>query len=79
MKLGFAHMSNQDESHNQSDDISAREEEALQMPFILRAWWLRNFLENEELVFAKDLGVTSPLWSLYSDPLCDVGSVDQHL
>jgi hypothetical protein len=56
-----------------------REEEASEMPFILRTWWLRNFVEAEGLVWSKDLGVTSALWSLYSDPMCDVGSVDQHL
>ncbi len=61
------------------DEAALREKQADEMPFILRAWWLRNFLETENLVWAPDLGVTSPLWSLYSDPMCDVGSVDQHL
>jgi hypothetical protein len=60
-------------------NAAMREEQASEMPFILRTWWLRNFVEAEGLVWSKDLGVTSALWSLYSDPMCDVGSVDQHL
>jgi len=67
------------EQIDKNQAVSFREQQADEMPFILRAWWLRNFLECEGLVWAKDLGVTSPLWSLYSDPMCDVGSVDQHL
>ncbi|HEY9679220.1 MAG TPA: hypothetical protein V6C76_14520 [Drouetiella sp.] len=58
---------------------SLREKQANELPFILRAWWLRKFLESEGLIWPKELGVTSALWSLHSDPLCDVGSVDQHL
>ncbi len=60
-----------------SEKFSTREEKAEELPFFLRAWWLRNFVETEGLVWSPDSGVTSPLWSLYSDPLCDVGSVDQ--
>jgi hypothetical protein len=67
------------ESAEQIDQSALRENQANEMPFILRAWWLRNFLEAEGLVWAPDLGVTSPLWSLYSDPMCDVGSLDQYL
>jgi len=60
-----------------SEKVLSRQEEADELPFFLRAWWLRNFIENEGLVWTKESGVTSPLWSLHSDPLCDVGTVDQ--
>lgn len=59
------------------EPFDLRQRQADDLPFFLRAWWLRNFLEAEGLVWSQDLGITSPLWSLYSDPLCDVGSVDQ--
>ncbi|MBS1955901.1 MAG: hypothetical protein JST89_17080 [Cyanobacteria bacterium SZAS-4] len=59
------------------ENSSTRQERADQLPFFLRAWWMRDFLESEGLLWTADAGVTSPLWSLYSDPLCDVGSVDQ--
>lgn len=60
-------------------DSSLREKDADELPFLLRAWWLRNYLEYDGLVWSSDLGVTSPLWSLYSDPMCDISSVDQSL
>ncbi|HEY9732627.1 MAG TPA: hypothetical protein V6C89_11985 [Drouetiella sp.] len=68
-----------DDTTNGDDAIApaTRQEQAAELPFFLRAWWLRNFLENEGLVWTKDSGVTSPVWSLHSDPMCDVGSVDQ--
>jgi hypothetical protein len=46
------------------------------LPFFLRAWWLRDRLENASLVFGDDDGLTLPLWSLHSDPICDAANSD---
>lgn len=67
-----------DDTMSGDGEISvSRHEQADQLPFFLRAWWMRNFLESEGLVWPKESGVTSPLWSLHSDPMCDIGTVDQ--
>ncbi len=59
-------------------DVSRRDR-ADELPFIVRSSWLRDYVESEGLVWAADLGITSPLWSLHSDPLCDIGSTDQNI
>lgn len=59
-----------------SDSSSSRSQAADRVPFILRAWWLREFKEYADLSWHKEQGVTGPLWSIYSDPLCDMGSLD---
>lgn len=53
--------------------------QAKQVPFVLRAWWLRDFKEYEEIIFCHEQRITAPLWSKYSDPLCDMGSLDYGL
>jgi hypothetical protein len=45
------------------------------VPFVIRAWWLREFEESKDLQWNDDL-VGSPLWSQYSDPMCDLGGAD---
>lgn len=49
------------------------------VPFILRAWWLREFQEYMDVDWWEDLRITGPVWSRYSDPLCDTGSLDHGL
>ncbi len=46
------------------------------VPFALRAWWLREFKEYSDLDWCGEAQITGPLWSSYSDPLCDSGSLD---
>lgn len=46
------------------------------VPFVLRAWCLRDFKEYSDLRWLRDSSITAPLWSPYSDPLCDMGSLD---
>lgn len=46
------------------------------VPFALRAWWLREFKEYSDLNWCGEAQITGPLWSNYSDPLCDSGSLD---
>ncbi len=70
-------MSSSSSDDDQIGELITREERADQLPFFLRAWWMRDYLESDGLQWTADSGVTSPLWSLHSDPLCDVGSVDQ--
>jgi hypothetical protein len=60
----------------QDDAVSAREAIADRLPFVLRAWWLRNYKEYESVEWYTDPTVTGSLWSLYSDPLCDQGNMD---
>jgi hypothetical protein len=54
-----------------------RYEVAKVLPFFLRAWWLHDMDEYQDLDFSGETEVTvTPLWSLYSDPVCDVSNVD---
>ncbi|GEM_PF-2677041 len=46
------------------------------VPFVLRAWWLREFAEYADCQWLIDQSITGPLWSSYTDPLCDMGSLD---
>lgn len=47
------------------------------VPFILRAWWLKDYDREERHQFFEDASLlTLPLWSLHSDPKCDAASVD---
>ena len=55
---------------------SYRQKAAGNVPFALRAWWLREFQESSDLHWHIDSAVTGPIWSLYSDPLCDLGGLD---
>src|SRR4029077_13508779 len=50
---------------------------ARRLPFFLRAWWLRDMVEYADLDFSGKVETTAtPLWSLYSDPVCDASNVD---
>ena len=49
---------------------------AEQMPFVLRAWWLREFREYQDLVWRDERYITGPVWSMYSDPGCDMSGLD---
>jgi hypothetical protein len=44
------------------------------VPFVIRAWWLREFEEIKEVDWNNDV-IGSLLWSSYSDPICDLGGV----
>ena len=56
---------------------SKRLEDGKRVPFLIRAWWLREFEESRDLDWYYDC-VQPTLWSTYSDPLCDVGGVDDY-
>ena len=56
--------------------LPSRLETAEQVPFVLRAWWLREFKEYRDIGWCGEPSITGPLWSNYSDPLCDMGSLD---
>jgi hypothetical protein len=58
----------------QSNDAK-RYADSFLVPFVLRAWWLREFEESKELQWCDD-AVVSQLWSNYSDPLCDMGELE---
>jgi hypothetical protein len=57
-------------------DCVYRREIAGSLPFFMRAWWLRDRVENEDIVFGDGDGETMPLWSSHSDPMCDASNVD---
>ncbi|HEY9772528.1 MAG TPA: hypothetical protein V6C81_01830 [Planktothrix sp.] len=60
--------------------ISRRKAQADGVPFILRSWWMRDFVEEIEQQFFEDPTLLSlPIWSLHSDPKCDSGGVDYEL
>jgi hypothetical protein len=50
--------------------------QSLQVPFAIRAWWLREFEECPGVDWNNDL-VVPTVWSNYSDPLCDVSGIDE--
>ena len=57
-------------------DAVKRAEVADQLPFFLRAWWLRDRIETEGLGFGEGGAATTPLWLLHSDPICDAANID---
>lgn len=46
------------------------------LPFVLRAWWLRDSAQYSDRNWVVDPSMTAPVWSTYSDPLCDAGGTD---
>lgn len=50
-------------------------QEAKLVPFFLLAWWLRNTKEYEGYTWPEPDNIAAPLWSKYSDPICDLASV----
>lgn len=46
------------------------------VPFFLRAWWLRDRVENSSISFGAFPSASLPLWSLHSDPICDAANLD---
>jgi hypothetical protein len=60
-------------------ELSERARIAEQLPFFLRAWWMKEHQESADLDFQQDSIVTCPLSSLYSDPFCDAGCIDYQL
>jgi hypothetical protein len=54
-----------------------RYEMAQALPFMLRAWWLRDMEEYADVTLDGEVPLTlTPLWSLHSDPICDAGNLD---
>jgi len=56
--------------------VTRRSEIADFVPFFLRAWWLRDRVENSLISFGAFPSATLPLWSLHSDPVCDAANLD---
>ena len=65
-----------DEESTTDPKVSTRELIADEMPFILRAWWMRDFAETADLSFFPWSNHTRPLYCLHSDPLCDAGNIE---
>jgi hypothetical protein len=61
---------------NIRSDAVERAKVAHTLPFILRAWWLRDRIGFEDLNFGEPVDATLPLWSLHSDPICDAANMD---
>jgi len=60
-------------------DSKIREDVADLVPFFLRAWWLRDRVENEDVNFGEYSNSTLPLFALHSDPMCDASNIDNYL
>ncbi len=58
------------------DTISLKIEHASKVPLFLRAWWLRDFADTPELDWGEPSHITQPLFSVYSDPICDLSNID---
>jgi hypothetical protein len=63
-------------SSDEHQSLAGRRETASEVPFFLRAWWLRNYAENSDIVFGSFPSGTVPLWCLHSDPQCDAANID---
>jgi len=61
---------------NTSEVAGTRKRIAQQLPFIVRAWWLRDYPEFRDIPWRKEPYITGPLWSAYSDPGCDMAGLD---
>jgi hypothetical protein len=69
--------SDQDSIEKVTDAATPRQiATASSVPFVLRAWWLREFEEYKDFDWCGETQITGPLWSNFSDPLCDCGSLD---
>jgi len=53
-----------------------RKKTATQVPFFLRAWWLKDYELDSDISWHSPNWLTLPVFSLQSDPICDAGSVD---
>ncbi len=62
--------------HGVRSDSVRRAEYGRSVPFFLRSWWLRDRMGFEEIEFGEGSTATHPLWSLYSDPICDAANID---
>lgn len=60
----------------EEDKVVHRRATAAAVPFLLRAWWLRDFEESSDIDWHESGYVTGPIWSLHSDPLCDASAID---
>jgi hypothetical protein len=60
-------------------DLKVREKVADILPFFLRAWWLRDRSENDDINFGHSSSATLPLFALYSDPICDAANIDNFM
>jgi hypothetical protein len=60
-------------------DLKIRNEVADLLPFFLRAWWLRDRVENQDINFGEHSNATLPLFALYSDPMCDASNIDNYM
>lgn len=58
------------------ETAGSRQEIARQLPFLLRAWWLRESKEFQNSAWQEDPYITGPVWSSYSDPMCDMAGLD---
>jgi hypothetical protein len=67
---------NKKSAEGHGDAPTDREQVAHLVPFVLRAWWLRNYKEYEGIEWHTDIPITGPFWSMYSDPFCDQGNSD---
>lgn len=71
------HSTNQPlENTKEPESITLRQRQADQIPFFLRTWWLKEFNSTADVTFAEGAAHTGGIWSMYSDPLCDVGNWD---
>jgi hypothetical protein len=52
-----------------NSDLKIRTEAAELVPFLVRAWWLRDRIGYQDVNFGEHCSSTLPLFALYSDPM----------
>lgn len=63
-------------SMSREEHASERRDIAIGLPFVVRSWWLRELEESSDLTWRNEPYTTAPLWSAFSDPLCDMAGLD---
>ena len=52
--------------------LEQRLQAANRVPFMIRAWWLRDFQEYSHINWPIDKDLAASTWSPSTDPICDL-------
>lgn len=63
----------------QPENTESRLQTVESVPFFLRSWWLRDYQVEADMIWQQPNWLTLPVFSTYSDPVCDAGNVDSDL
>jgi hypothetical protein len=64
---------------NLRSSLPERAKSANLVPFFMRAWWLKDFVESEAISFGEHSTRTSLMFSTHTDPMCDASNTDTNI